>query len=121
LGNNTEGDVPMSTLEAEMAKIPARVDAGIAWLDSAPADLAKRLKDGVSLANWRNHIVVSDINLGSCTDCILGQLLGEYDCDAIDFDLAIERGFNIDDDSIDGKDLEYYAALDDEWKRRLAA
>lgn len=111
----------MSTFEAEVAKIPERVAAGIVWLDSAPAELGDRLKGGVSLANWRNHIVVADIDLGSCTDCIIGQLLGGYDYGEIDFDLSIECGFNIDYDPIEGKDREYYAALDAEWRRRLAA
>lgn len=50
-----------------LAEYTKQVERGIALLD-----------DQLRLLGWRGQIDKEILNMGSCTDCILGQLFGDY-------------------------------------------
>ena len=89
--------------------IEERVARGAAWLD--------RHEPG-----WVDDIDLDVLDIEDCSDCVLGQLFGDY-CTAPDDakgakpdrELALMRGFNFDDvlDPNDG------AELTAEWRRLI--
>lgn len=63
----------------------ARAAAGAAFLDE-------------QMPGWAERIDLAELDMGSCTRCILGQLLGDYACAVEDLglrgDAKLVLGFN---------------------------
>lgn len=69
---------------------------------------------------WRARVDLASLDLGSCSRCVLGQLLGDYE-DRVeigldDEGLAAHHGFvlGIDDNALTG-----YKALTEEWREYI--
>tara|TARA_R110000751_G_scaffold30178_2_gene77382 strand:+ start:1592 stop:1936 length:345 start_codon:yes stop_codon:yes gene_type:complete len=54
-----------TTLEEVIADLPANVTAGMGWLDRV-------------MPGWETKVDLDTLNIDSCKDCVLGQLLGNY-------------------------------------------
>lgn len=110
----------MTLPETELPLIPARVAAGVAWLDGRKPD-------------WRESVAPGELGMTDCRACVLGQAFGNY-VKAATFgtdpgdgrltqDRSADLGFNAprllfqDKAAVDA----YFAALQREWLRVLAA
>lgn len=92
-----------------LKQVRARVAAGAAYLD-------------VVKPGWHNKIDVERLNLASCHQCVIGQLVGEYIVAAVGLSTnadAAVLGFYVTPD--DREKGIYYDALTRRWAKVIKA
>ncbi len=102
----------MTFLNSELAKIPARVVAGVAYLDD-------------ELPDWRDRVCENALQMQSACNCMLGQLGWEHAQPT--WDWAVDNGFarpNAPSSDITGAistqlQRDYYEALTTAWRQEL--
>ena len=93
-------------------------------------DYKQRVQKGAALLDerspgWLDRVNVRNLDLGSCFDCVLGQLGGTYKDETrrlgMNHEDSIEYGFNVPSlDDLREERLQY-EALTDEWRKYIAA
>lgn len=108
LSLQTQEDVMAANINHEIAKIPERVQQGMAYLDDMKP-------------NWRS-IVKLPVKMSRTSKCILGQIDGDYHRSSLrsaDRQTNADRGF-CEPMSVWLADRNaYYRALSEEWSRQL--
>lgn len=96
-------------LEAELAKIDARIERGVEWLDQ-------------NTPNWLAEIRSTSLRIDSITNCVLGQMYGDYEFVAMNYSRswAVSKAF-MWPASIDDGDDAYFNLLTSAWKKKIAA
>ena len=95
-----------------------------------PPDMLRTVKRGVELLDrehpgWADKIDLRKFDLKSSSECVIGQVFGEYEdnvqrvvhADNLDGDDGYEYGFNIDD----AGDSEEWHVAEDQWRRAIEA
>jgi len=96
-------------MSLDVNKVPERVQKGIDWLNE-------------NHSNWLELIDLDRLKLDCCSDCILGQVLGDYRKRPVGLlYCTLDKGFSAGD--IIGISTEvvqaYYEKLAAEWKKRI--
>lgn len=98
--------------QLEIDKLKDRVERGADLLDETEP-------------KWFKRVNMNNLRMGSCTQCVLGQVAGHYFHGIryllhIETNEAIEHGFELDDHYNDIASSEmYYTHLDELWLKEI--
>lgn len=93
--------------EREKAELEARVERGAALLDR-------------ELPDWRERVDVAELDMGSCTFCVLGHTFGSYVTGLIKANIVSEGGPHYGFEVADDEDMfMVYDYLDTLWTKEI--
>lgn len=98
-------------LEAELAKIDARIERGVKWLDSNSLD-------------WLQFIRATRLDMTDVRRCVVGQVFGNFKdkFDDNEYPVAVRLGFH-SPKTLEGLDptMAYFSTLNAAWEKKVEA